>query len=574
VRLTADVPLGPVPDPNLYVQVELLGWVEGTALESAWPLAQRRWTPVSGDGGFWRLLHTAPVGAGVLDEPATHLLVRVTKTVPGTVHLDYAQAGVVGSVDGNPARLVTATYVGWYRSPLAHEATGNGSGPRGLWKNWAWVTPPWNEPNYTELFHNPDCATSPECLRTNGRRNGATSEEWGSNALPLVGAYDSRDRDVIRYHVELARAVGVDALVFDSLGHTLSLQDAAQSGEAPIEETTLLRLFDAAEAAGDTKIALMFEPKGHMSGWVVGESSFAERKAGILTDLIWFVETLGRRRALLQVDGDVVLHVFDPYAAMNDGPGALTDADWRDLVDDVRALTGRGLFLVSTSHPPDLGAPEDDLFGGFLRWKFVDPSLLRYATWQDFKDRIPSWPPPTVAGLDVFAASSNALAVDWAAEDPRARRAVAVAWPGFDDSGVGGWGAPNINGTDDLPIRVRVVDPLPDGNGESVFFARTISAALACGASWLHLATWNDWNELTAMEPAWNGAYVEAILAGVPPEEADVDDSLERVFTAQDRVAAFKGFPGVAGEKRARLLDVVQGYVLASFTDAGVVLYD
>ena len=578
VRLAADVPLGPVANPDAYVELELLGWVAGTPLDAAWTLATERWLPVSGEGEYWRLLHTEALGGGVLAAPATHLLLRINKTLPGSVELDYAQAGVVGSVDGNPGRLVTATYVGWYHSPFGLEAVGNASTPRELWRNWAWLTPPYGEPDYTELFHNPDCATGADCLRSNGRRNGATSEEWGPDGLPLIGAYDSRDTDVIRYHVGLARAVGVDALVFDTLGHVLAQQQAAQTGEAPLEEMTLLRLLDAAEEAGDTKVALMYEPKGHMSGWVAGEGDFAARKAGILADLVWFVEALGRRRALLTLDGDIVLHVFNPYADLVGGaagdPPALADADWRELVDDVRALTGRGLFLISTLKPQSIGAPQADLFGGFLRWKFVEPSLLHYATWQDFKDRIPAWPPPSVADIDVFAAASNGLAVDWAAEDDLRRLAVAVAWPGFDDSGVGGWGAPNINGTDGLPIRVRVLDPLHDPAGKSVFFERTLSAATASGAKWLHLATWNDWNEQTALEPLWNEALVQALLAGVPPDPADLASSLGRVSLAQDRVAAFKGLPGPGALKRARLTEVVEEYVLAAWTDAGVVLYD
>ncbi|MDP6839311.1 MAG: hypothetical protein QF724_10275 [Planctomycetota bacterium] len=578
VRLGDDVPLGSVANPDLFVEVQLLGWVAGTALETAWPLASARWTPIVGDGGYWRLLHTTPVGVGVLDAPATHLIMRVKKTLPGTVDLDYAQAGTNGSVNGNPGRLVTATYVGWFRSPHAVEATGSAATPRELWRNWAWLTPPYGEPDYTELFHNPDCASSATCLRSNGRRNGATSEEWGPGSLPLIGAYDSRDLDVIGYHVDLARAVGVDALVFDSLGHALAEQQAAQSGEAPLEETALLRLFDAAETAGDTKVALMYEPKGHMSGWVLGEADFAARKAGILADLLWFVETLGRRRALLTVDGDIVLHIFDPYAPLIGGgagdPPALTDGDWRELVDAVVAATGRGLFLVSTLAPPDSGAPHADLFGGFLRWKLVEPALLRYGTWQDFKDRIPSWPPPAVTNIDSFAASSNALAVDWAAQDPASRLAVSVAWPGFDDSGVGGWGAPNINGTDGQPIRVRVVDPLFDQNGQSVFFERTLSAAAASGAAWLHLSTWNDWNEQTALEPTWNEGLVQAFLAGTAPDPADVAASLGRVTLAQERAAAFKGQPGVGLAKRARLSEIVEDRVLAAWTDAAVVLYD
>jgi len=552
--------LGPDPDPALAVELAVWAEQEGAPPGERALVAHARWLPVAQDAGAWTFLQAEPTGEQVVGAAATRLVLELEKTFPGTLRADFVQVGERFALDGNPRRRVGASYVGRYRSPLFPGAPSGPSEPYALWRNWCWIVPPACDPDWEELFHDPDCATSPDCLRPSGRRDGAVSVEPGAGDLPLAGAYDSRDPDVLRYHVALARAAGIDHFLYDWLGWTLAQQSLAETGEALNHETFEALLAAAEQPESDLKVGVMYEPKAHMLGWVQGEPTLEDKKAGMVVDLVWLVERLCGRRAALMSDGRPVVLLFRNEQCDPGGTQCLQEADWGEVRSAVALTTGVELLLVA-----DTAADAAQVFDGLSRWELVDLPLLRYRTFADLVAGAPTWPPVTIEALRELALAGAWTARDWAARDDSARVGIALVWPGFDDSGVGGWGAPNFDGEDGQPVCVRVA-----AGFEGAFYAETVAAALDGGADWIQVATWNDWNEYTQIEPAWQPGFAAAAFLGAAPEAALDQAVLGRLIETQAWIAAFKDLTAEPGELRR----IAAEYVVRARDDPQVTQYD
>ena len=95
-------------------------------------------------------------------------------------------------------RLVMAFYHNWYGSP---------TGPSRQWMHWnhpVWVT----SNGEVVGMHDPEKFLSPD------RR------DIGATNYPLKGPYDSRDPEIIRWHIKMAREVGIDVFIIDWWGDT------------------------------------------------------------------------------------------------------------------------------------------------------------------------------------------------------------------------------------------------------------------------------------------------------------------------------------------------------------------
>ncbi len=552
VYLEPDVQgLGASGNPALWVKLSVSAWTPGTPLNTAVSMASVKWSPSLADKGTWVFLQTQPTTNQALPFDRTHLRVVIEKSLTGTVRADFVQAGERYGVNGNPRRHVACNYLGWYRSPLFPGATTNPSGAAALWRNWAWLSPPACDPNYLALGHNPDCATSPACIRLNLRRDGATSVDSTLDTLPLAGTYDSRDPDLLRYHVRLARAIGIDSFVYDHQGHTLAAQDAA-AGTEPLNEACFEALLDAAEAPGsDLKIAVMYEPKVHFNGWIPNEPTLAAKKIGIENDLEHLVTTYFRRKSVLKHDGRMVVYIFRNALCDNTGTQCMQDSDWQEVSDTVELQTGRKLCLIADA-PPGANSP----FDGMSRWRLTALDMLKYRNFSDFVNRIASWPAPTSTPLQTLADDSNSKNTTWVNADDKNRFGVAVAWPGFDDSGVAGWADSNLLGNDGNSLCVRIGADLG-----GAFFATTLNAALASGSDWIQLATWNDWNEGTQIEPNWNRDFVTYAHNGLVAPQWILAQTLQRAYDAQSAIAMFKGLALGVGLDPAAIEACTSDYV-------------
>lgn len=455
---------------------------------------------------------------------------------------------------------VGASYVARYRSPRFPGAAGNPGTSEGNWRGWSWREGPVCEPQFTGFAHDPDCASSLACFRPNGRRDIAVGIEDGLDRLPLAGSYDSRDRDLLRYHVEIARAAGIDHFLFDLTGHTLAEARRAQGLEA-LNEEAFLALLDVVSTPGhELGITAMYEPKVHFLGWIPAEPTLADKKAGIVADLVHLLSGPAMSPNWVRVDGRPVLFLFRQRVCSPDGSMCLDDADWAEMRAAVVQATGIDPVLVADETPAS-----GSVFEGLSRWRLVDPAFLRYRTFTAARDGVSSWPPPSPDAVRAFAGGLAEQVRGWVEQGPAGRFGVGVVWPGFDDTGVAGWGQPNLVGEDGLPLCVRVAeDPL------GRFYADTTDAALSAGFDWIQIATWNDWNERTAIEPAWHPDLASpwAWFAPLPPDvEACV---FGRLIETQQWIAAARGG---AAEPEA-LIEIAREYMLASYFDPLVVRYD
>ena len=480
----------------------------------------------------------------------------------GPVLVDEVELGERAALTGNPANHAACNFVGWYRSP--HFAgMPSWKVPSEIWRNWHWTQPPACDSAITAFAHDPECSSSPSCLRGNGRRDGAVGTFDGEDELPIFGTYDSRDPDLLRAQVELAEAIGFDSFVYLHHGETLAGQMQAQ-GREPLNAQTFEALLDVCDGPGRTlKVAVMYEPKVHFNGWVTGEPSKAQKLAGIEADLVHLAQTWGARKSALRQAGELVVYVFRNDVCNASGTHCMTDADWQAIADGVEASTGERMFLVADVPPKNAASA----FRGLSRWDLVTLALLRFQTFQAVLSGVPNLPPPPLAALSNQADWVNQVATGWAAKGP-GRIAVALAWPGFDDSGVAGWGGTHFSGLDGQPVCVRVAS---DFGGR--FFTTTLASALASGADWLQVATWNDWNERTGIEPRWEPGYVGAVLAGQVPKRPDFERAFARAIEAQQALAAFKGLAYGPG-KQTKLHRPVAKYLRRAATDPGVVQYD
>lgn len=542
------------------VELHVLARRRGASAASAVEIAERRWFPRASERGRWIWLETLPTASPELSLDTSEIILEIEKSGRDDLHVDFVQVGERHAIHGAPKKQVSCNYVGRFRSPLFPGTSTSPTDPRAMFGTWCWMTPPSCDPAYTALFHDPDCATSTECLRANGRRNVAVSTEHDIDDVPLVGAYDSRDKDVIRYHVHLASAIGIDNFIFDYHGHSLAQQKTAQGTER-LNEEAFEALLDVAEEPGnDLKVAVMYEPKVHFLGWVQGEPSLVDKKTGIESDLVLVVDAYARRKAALKLDGHLVVFVFDNHVCNPAGDQCLSDLDWQDIEGSVEAATGERLFLVADD-VPSVPSP----FQGLSRWSLVVPSVLEYASFPDFVSRHPANPAPAVAQLDAHADLIGKLNAQWSAQDDAQRLSVSIVWPGFDDSGVGGWSDGNMLGSDGQALCVRVASSL---GGQ--FYATTVHSALDREPDWIQIATWNDWNEWTQIEPTWNVGYASAVLSSVTPNPLDFDRAFHRALETQAWIAAFKGVTLSPQE----LHRVAAQYLRSAAADPSIVEYD
>lgn len=90
--------------------------------------------------------------------------------------------------------LLLATYYTWYST---------GDGAHGAWSSWGTGAPSLYAPDGCD----PEQVLFPPHIR-----------EISSCAYPLIGPYDSDDPDVVRWHIRLAKAAGIDAFLVDWWG--------------------------------------------------------------------------------------------------------------------------------------------------------------------------------------------------------------------------------------------------------------------------------------------------------------------------------------------------------------------
>jgi glycoprotein endo-alpha-1,2-mannosidase len=270
----------------------------------------------------------------------------------------------------------------------------------------------------------------PDEIKEGGRRNIA------SVYYPLIGPYDGRDPSVLEYHFLTARAAGIDGFIADWYG------------PGTYSDEVFALMVQAAEKYGMT-VAICLEEKSFFPGY-----SKAQSRAEVLDEaerhIRHVIETHARSPAYLRENGRPVFYMFVNHQVGVLGSHILTP-------EEINVLTDR--FLP------------DDIF--FIRGH-SDPNFV------DVVDGIYGW-------VDNAGGRSNFYqqARGWKLSN-RVNHVTGGALPGFDNSGVWGWGS-----------GVHIIDRR--GTGE---YDEWWQAAVAYQPDAVQIATWNDFQEGSTIEPA------------------------------------------------------------------------
>ncbi len=298
----------------------------------------------------------------------------------------------------------------------------------------------------------------PDEFLENGQRDIA------SVFYPLIGPYDGRDPAVLEYHLLSARAAGIEGFIVDWYGpNTYS-------------DETFKTLLDMAETLG-MQVAICLEEKAFFPPYSKANSR-EEALAEAARHIRYIQETYTQSPAYLHQEGLPVFYVFLGHEEGRLGPNTLSPEEIRELMNAVE---------------PPL------------------PFLFR-----------PHWDPAYAETTDgAFAWCGDPEYRDWfyrTAEDQLSGNTIStftgVASPGFDDSGVWGWG----NGPRFRDRR----------DGEE--YRENWREILVANPPAVQIVTWNDFEEGTTIEPAREYGFTyldmtESFIAEYTGRPADLSDN-------------------------------------------------
>lgn len=271
-----------------------------------------------------------------------------------------------------------------------------------------------------------------------------------SCAYPLIGPYDSRDPDVVRWHMRLARAAGIDAFLVDWWG-----PGSWQRPPGLTCDAFLQAVLPAAEETG-LKICLFDElPQFH------GDLSQVAQ---------WAAEYLDRFRrspAYLHIDGRPVYAIYQLWE------GRMRPDDCRSLMRTVEQKVGPVYWIVDRMRcRPAQGMPQDqELFfpDEWLAFDGID-ALMGYGTFSNI--RVHEYADLRVLYERLVAAAHQ-----------HGKAALLPVHPGHNNS--------KIN-------REPYVIPRRSGD----VLRGYLRAALEAGADMVAVTSFNEWPETTVIEPA------------------------------------------------------------------------
>jgi hypothetical protein len=484
----------------------------------------------------------------------------------GTAQFDFPQIGERHAVDGNPKRFVYANYVARFRNPdfafdALVDAPNNELGKR--WRNWYWGNPPACDPGSFVWLHDPRSLRAGSDPHDAGRRDLAVAS-WDTRPLPLLGAYDSRDPLIVDFHARLARTCGLDALMFGWYGQKAVELDQCAPRNQSVNGPALDELYGSIEARGcDLKVATKMNLLRHANNaWANpppgcefdSEHTLELKREGIRDDLIWLAESYYWERATLKRDGKMVIGVFDPERSfsVSDGPPTqMSEADWLWIKEGVESATGHGIQLLFDQAPLLSTSLETvgDWFAGIADgsavWRLAPCEVCRFIDFEAFQNGVAN----TIEPIDIqdhFRTTIIGRPYRWWRMDDARRLGIAIVYPGYDDSGVSGWSNPNGTCAGGGTRCTRVVSgaaacaPAP----ETCYLELAFEEAERSGMDWIQIPTWNDWNEMTVLEPRYCADYVQAVVANLSsvahPADEDRAWVLGRLLRAQAGIASFK----------------------------------
>lgn len=270
----------------------------------------------------------------------------------------------------------------------------------------------------------------PSVRRADGRPDLASVDE------PLIGPYDSRDPEVLAYHFRTARAVGIQGFIVDWYGPETYTDDV------------FARMVETAEVEGG-RLALCLEEKTFFPGYAQVDTR-EEAEAEMARQVRWIMKRYAHRPVYWNESAGPVLLLFRNHQDGALGRHVLT----ADELAAVRKIVGEPYLLVT---PQVDEVPSPDTPSGAYSWVGDDTYLDWFHRAADARRR--------QIGLALWIGSAS---------------------PGFDDSGVWGWGQ----------------GPRKTDRRMGQEYLRYWSSIQATRPDTVQLVTWNDFNEGTTIEPA------------------------------------------------------------------------
>ena len=364
---------------------------------------------------------------------ATAILEACSGTSPTTLPTPNTQSTATATAEATPTKeeaqkIKSEIGINAQKSVFAVYLDWFGQSKWTDWAHWEWTG---------KMPHNP--------------RNfiAADQRDIASINYPLVGPYRSDDPKLIRYHTRLAKSIGIDALVVD----WYTYKDTPNTDLAYMDKN-FSRMINIAEEE-DYNLSVLMEPKIHFNGWIPHGSRKESVKA-VEDDFRHVLKNYSERKGFFKQDKLPVMFVYETWR--------LTPEEWNYVVED---LEKEGHYFV--------------LVGDVTDPKYLGPFSSLY-----------EW--PNYDGVAKEGDSYHNHVLQNLGKTIGKRKDVvpsASVWPGFNDTGVWGWG--------DGP---RILDR-KDGD----FYQTTWNAALNNNPRWLAVATFNDWNEGTQIEPSRENGY-------------------------------------------------------------------
>jgi hypothetical protein len=257
-----------------------------------------------------------------------------------------------------------------------------------------------------------------------------------SVGYPLIGPYNSRSRDVIRYHLRTAKAAGIQAFLVDWYG------------PGTFEDDRINLLLDEAEKAG-MKVAICYEEKINFKGFRDVETR-DEAVANVVSDLTYILERYTSHPAYLKRNRIPFIYQFNGWGKGPAGPNLLTPPEWRDVFAELPSPVVYGRQNLDEEYYPPIQ-------GGYVWWN------------------------PDAAWLESVARRAGELK-----RNGRLSFFMSMICPGFDDTGVWGWGSG--------PRRVERVG--------LETLRQTFELSALGEPELVQIVTWNDFGEGTMVEPS------------------------------------------------------------------------
>lgn len=348
---------------------------------------------------------------------------------------------------------------------------------RGGWHMWEWKG--------TGPTHDP------ERLGPDGRRDIA------SVFHPRIGPYDSSRPEVMEYHLLLAKLSGLDGFVVDwyGLGHH--------------DDRLMEPLLDQAAQLG-LRVGICFEDKA-MFGYAYQARSREEAVQNAISNLAYVLTRYAPHPAYLRLEGRPVVLNFswsEPQADVS--AQGFSAGEWRRIQAAVRDR--QALYFLHDFH-------------GHVQ-----------ETYWDAADNVYPWLDVNGASLERFYREAQERIASG-----RIQSVAALVYPGFDNTGVWGWGS----------------GPFVTPRGDGELYQRLWDDVLGHPLQLVQIATWNDFGEGATIEPAdeYGFRYLEltqeyaARWKGRPPPDPSLLRLPEQLYRLR---VELRGAPDAA---RTHLLD-------------------